>query len=593
MAHSAGGGANIPQWQYRNPPRLIKVMGHDVTVPIIHTSGHGTYEAYQWDDGITNSFRPVIPSMASKAATWAKYDDGRFINPPKYLATIDDVTLYYRMSPTEGTAMFYTFDVNTRQYIHILTKGNNMQAANQFVSVEHGDRPLTVADLGFQFAIVPEVPGTVGTEYTFNNLVVSFYFAQYNQLRGYGGGVNESKFLRFGDLGVYSAYCYKEYKLADYIQDKYNVYGYAWDGDYADSRIGAYLVAHGDLPGDAEYFSDWYDAILEEEESDEKTIDDDIYDDFTGDDIGFPESPAYGAATMGLYKIYKATPESISEFSRYIFSPSIVEAVIKTIVNPMDYVISLAYFPFNVPDGYPETLKFLWNDTGIIMERLGATANYIDVSGGVWTYNGTTRTFLDYNTTIQMYIPFVGTVNLDPQIVVNSEMELRYKVDILTGDCMAYLLVSKREHCPSGDGSNSVIYRYRGNMAMQFPLSSRDFGQTIKAITGAVIGAAAGNVAGVALNMLDAGPKVSTNDYTTNAAWVDTFDPYIIVSEPMFARASKYGHYNGYVSKENYKLGNLSGYVKIQAGSWDSNKLTCTEEEKDMIQTLLEQGVYF
>lgn len=592
MAHPSDGERNIPKWQYRVPPRLIKVMGHDVTVPIIHTSGQGTYEAMQWDDGITNTFRPVVPSMASKQATWAQYSDGRFINPPKYLATIDDVTLYYRMSPTDGTAMFYTFDTSTRQYIHIMTKSNNMQYANQFVAPEFGDQPLTVADLGFQFAIVPEVPGTVGTEYTFNNLVVSFFFSQYNQLRGYGGSVHDSKFYKQGNLAVYSAYCYQEYRLADYVRDRYNVYGYVWDGDFRDSFIGSRLVAHGDLPGDADSFADWYDEITEDDEGDEKTIDDDVIDDFSGDDIGFPESPEYGAANMGLYKIYKATPESITEFSQYLFSPSIVEAVIKSIVNPMDYVISLAYFPFNVPDGRPQNLKFLWNDTGIIMERLGADANYIDVSGGTWTYYGATKTFLDYSTSVQLYIPFVGTVSLDPQIVVNSEMELRYKVDILTGDCMAYLLVNKRGFCPSGDGNNSIIYRYRGNMAMQFPLNSRDFGQSIKAITGAVMGAVAGDYLGSAIGLMSAAPKVSTNDYTTNASFVDTFEPYLIISEPMYARASNYSHYNGYVVKDTYKLGNLSGYVKIQQNSLDSDKLTCTEEEKDMIQRLLEEGVY-
>ena len=79
--------------------------------------------------------------------------------------------------------------------------------------------------------------------------------------------------------------------------------------------------------------------------------------------------------------------------------------------------------------------------------------------------------FLDYNnnTQVTLYLPYVGNVDLDTNIVMGSTLNVKYVIDLFTGNLEAQVYV---------DGS--LTYTYQGNCAYNIPISSINYAQTIE-----------------------------------------------------------------------------------------------------------------
>lgn len=215
--------------------------------------------------------------------------------------------------------------------------------------------------------------------------------------------------------------------------------------------------------------------------------------------------------------------------------------------------------------------------------------------------------FLDYApyTKIQIYLPFAGTFDLNPSDVVGKNLVLLTKIDWLSGNIIYLIRVN--------DGNtNTILYRFTGNCAVEMPITSSDYGRktmsiinTVLSGTVAVAGAVGLMYGGVTSPLVAAGiggiigtvkgardivagqaPPQSKGSFGSSLGAMDHKKAYLIITRPKMVKAETYGETYGYPSMYSIKLNRLTGYIKVRQCNW-SGFGNATDEEIDEIDRLL------
>ncbi len=135
--------------------------------------------------------------------------------------------------------------------------------------------------------------------------------------------------------------------------------------------------------------------------------------------------------------------------------------------NPIDAIVSLKKYPVkNIPHTgtTPERLKLgkvEINTTGFVMPY----TSFMYLFRPITVYPRFGNSFLDYApyTTYDLYIPFCGTVQLDPNDIVGHSIDVQLLIDYTTGSCDAYVSVD-----------NLVIETLSGNIAIDIPVTGTE-----------------------------------------------------------------------------------------------------------------------
>jgi len=185
-------------------------------------------------------------------------------------------------------------------------------------------------------------------------------------------------------------------------------------------------------------------------------------------------------------------------------------------------------------------------------------------------------------------------VELNADDVVNSTLGIRYKIDVMTGCCLAQLTVKKY-------GLDAVLYTYTGNCAVQMPITSGNYLSTVSSLLGAVVSGAAAVATGGALapvaigaaaNALGGGARASvamSGSLGSNAGAMGIRKPYLIIKRVESADANGYNEFYGYPTNKRVNLSQLTGYVRVKEINLSGTN--ATEDEQNEIITLLKEGV--
>ena len=215
-----------------------------------------------------------------------------------------------------------------------------------------------------------------------------------------------------------------------------------------------------------------------------------------------------------------------------------------------------------------------------------------EFSFGTYRVSEKFNSFLDYtNTNVSLYLPYSGLHQLESKTIIGAEISLTCFIDYITGSLVWYVQVNR-------NGVRQVIYEFNGNCAMDMVLSSIDYAQKItQALTGfasITSGIAIGSVRDVVNGAGDL-TKASTNSYvqvgnvSSNYGWTGIQYPFLIFSRSKVEYPSNYREMYGIPSFKKERLGNLKGYTQI--GEIHLDGLTCLEEERQELETLLKNGV--
>lgn len=233
-----------------------------------------------------------------------------------------------------------------------------------------------------------------------------------------------------------------------------------------------------------------------------------------------PDSPlpTLSAANTGFTRIYNPTLSQVRALASYLWTD---ESVIETIwnhikqffENPMEAIIGFNLVPVPVPDGGTENFALMYIDTGVSMTV--AANQFVDLDCGnveLKRYYGSALDQSPY-TKVSCFLPYIGTVNLNTDEVMGTTLQVKYRVDIVSGSCVAKIFV---------DGN--CLYQYSGHCAITIPISSADFSSYVSAaisvgkLAAAAITAGAG--AAMAAGVADASQQ--TNQVVTTTQVTNT-----------------------------------------------------------------------
>lgn len=143
--------------------------------------------------------------------------------------------------------------------------------------------------------------------------------------------------------------------------------------------------------------------------------------------------------------------------------------------NPFNYLVGLYALPIYV--GYTDgaTINLGPVDTGIAA-RLADPSSSRHFEFGTWKITPQFNDFRDYApyTSIELYIPLCGSVQLDPADVMGHTIKVDALFDLQTGDLTARVL---RDRLESGTSTQwTMIDTVQGNLFVSIPVTADDMG---------------------------------------------------------------------------------------------------------------------
>lgn len=158
-----------------------------------------------------------------------------------------------------------------------------------------------------------------------------------------------------------------------------------------------------------------------------------------------------------LWSISEALSDSGTDFSE--LTPKVIDQFLTN--NPIDCVISLQRYPMTIPAAGTTTVKLGKTDTGIAAKPMERTAYFYLFAGS--TINPKFGdSFLDYNpyTRMELYVPFCGTMQLNPADIIGRQLNVQLAVDFTTGTATGFIM-----------SDDLVIETVNGNIAIDIPVT--------------------------------------------------------------------------------------------------------------------------
>lgn len=308
--------------------------------------------------------------------------------------------------------------------------------------------------------------------------------------------------------------------------------------------------------------------------------------DNTTDNIEVDNTTRVSAGISGkLLESYIITPGELSNLNDFLWSTNFADVIGKYILgDPMACITGIMSLPFTIPDvnrGSDYNITILNQDTGARGIRLTSLIAYIDCGQlAIRPYWGN---FMDYHTDIQIYVPYCGTYHLDINEVMSSIIHLSYKVDIMTGACVATLYVTN-------GGCKAPLYTFSGTMGIEYPLSSADRSRLISATMGALSNPPATALQAVATGVSANAPNIQHNGaYNGNSGALSPQQPYLIIRRQVQSLPESYSDYIGYPSNITGNIGNVRGFAKI---SDIHLNIPCLSSESEELLNILHDGFY-
>lgn len=331
-------------------------------------------------------------------------------------------------------------------------------------------------------------------------------------------------------------------------------------------------------------------------------------------------------------------------WQNYLFSLALDTGTF-SLAGLMSFFVSLKVYPFplvNVSGLVSEGGNDMYVGTGIVplhfTNKLHSLTSYVDkIDGGSAVIDSKYfyHDWRDYvNTEIILYVPYCGTIHLNPADVVGNTVRIRYVIDFSTGGCVAYVM------CITTGEKSFMIGALPGQIGADVPLSATAAGEIAARFigdamnAGHLVGGEVGNIAGGIASGLsgntpgagggnvlsgiagvygglpaamgaDLAPGVASQALsmlTRSAVSAPLMSggrgfasfgapqiPYIQIRRGIYPEISKLSEINGKPSAGTYKVGDLSGFV---SGVVKTDGINAHENEKAKIRRLIAGGIY-
>lgn len=321
---------------------------------------------------------------------------------------------------------------------------------------------------------------------------------------------------------------------------------------------------------------------------------------------GEPDESSASIIGSGMINVYMVDSGNLERLGQALFSSTWDNWVTNIFRNPMDSLISLQIFPCKPYLGASEPIKML--NHSAIFSDLDVDANANKLAKQFRTFDFGTlsvaemwESFLDYDaTSFQLYLPFIGSVDIPVGEVMGGSVNVQYTVDFLTGMCVANVKCTKTISVSDGGTpfTQESQHAFMGNCSVQVPLTSVSYGNIIGSLAQSASAGLSSGLAGVAgslaMSAINGGFKPTVETKGTigaNAGFCSVLYPYIVITRPITAEPDSYQEVMGYPSYIESTLGACEDLCVCD--NIDLSGLTgATESEMNRIKQLCKEGVY-
>lgn len=241
----------------------------------------------------------------------------------------------------------------------------------------------------------------------------------------------------------------------------------------------------------------------------------------------------------GIIQIFNPTPDELKAIGekRYIANPETA-----AIVDLGGFITNLNKVFVKLPEGIRGNVVLGGYDTNV--EATYLFDDIIETDCGTIEIAGKYNNIMDYkNTTVEIYLPFVGFKELDTDKVMNEVLNLIYKTNIINGDSLACIY----------NTSGTLIYTFNCNLSFEIPYKmNADYDERSKL-------------------------QVDSN-------YLFGFTPFVTI------RTNKEYNTAAIAANDNRvaTIGELNGYITC---SQVFNTIKATTAEKEAIDNLLKSGI--
>lgn len=307
--------------------------------------------------------------------------------------------------------------------------------------------------------------------------------------------------------------------------------------------------------------------------------------------VDFPDLPITGdSISTGFIRVYNPSGSQLQALANKLWSDDFYNTIKKIHNDPMEAVISLHSIPIVVPS-VSAVCKVGNYDSQVAMPAVTRQFHTIDLGSiHIPEHWGSALDYSPY-VKIQMFLPFVGVIDVQVDDIIGKTISVSYNIDILSGACVA-----------SVKCAGSVLYTYNTNVIFRHPITQSSYGPLYQALlgmggavasggaqggSGGALGGAVGGALNVALSKWSSVTRGSSLGGATGV--LGHFVPYIIIHRPIQSLASGFKHFKGYPSNITGSIGSVTGYTEVE--SVHLTGIPCTDAERDEIQALLYNGV--
>ena len=314
----------------------------------------------------------------------------------------------------------------------------------------------------------------------------------------------------------------------------------------------------------------------------------------------------YGG-NRGVYKIYTPTAEQFQVWMTQIYSENAFQAIqniVKNVNVIQDMIMGYHILPVAIPSDGHQAPTF--NFMGDVFNAIFNTVDFNYTNKKTITYSlgeihidRIWHNHLDYSpyTSIDLYLPFIGMRNLDNDDVMGKTLSIEYQIELLTGNCTAYIKVNGQVH-----------YQFTGNCLYKIPLASGDGDVFKESATNALNSwlSTEGGLEGLAKDkdiqgmmktwgpvLLDASntkpqPGSHSSGVQGNPAFNNLNYAYVMITRRIPEVPDSYGHNYGFPCHKTVKLKELTGYTTVESIHLDG--LTFTDEELKELEGIMTGG---
>lgn len=324
------------------------------------------------------------------------------------------------------------------------------------------------------------------------------------------------------------------------------------------------------------------------------------------DPLGLPDLSNYiGVNNTGMVTIYSMTIDQLQQLGKWMWDKSIAASIRDFFTNVGDAIVSMQILPLSNAevDLVTAYVKFA-NITSPVSAYMAR--NIVKKDCGQITINPTFNDFLDYNTTLTLYLPYVGYNQIDVNRFLGHTVGVTYYIDVFTGSAIAFVI----------DAENNEVYQqYTCDMGRQLPMTSNGYGDVIRnlltatsAMAGGAVGArtastpeqavaakatAAGEAIGAGISAAAAfvtGSVQAFNGISSAPAQMAQQYPILFIDRPIRASGAANTQLIGQPATGTVQLSTLSGFAVVQNPHIPG---AIPEADYTEIRALLESGVIF